>query len=81
VVRGGREPAWRLIDTTRVFSITANLGDTKSTITHPATTTHSRLTPEERIQAGIGEGLIRISVGIEESADLIRDLDRGLAQL
>ncbi len=81
VVRGGREAAWRLIDTTRVFSITANLGDTKSTITHPATTTHSRLTPEERIQAGIGEGLIRISVGIEDSADLIRDLERGLAQV
>ncbi|MGH8520237.1 MAG: O-succinylhomoserine sulfhydrylase [Gammaproteobacteria bacterium] len=81
VVRGGREPAWRLIDTTRVFSITANLGDTKSTITHPATTTHSRLTQEERIQAGIGEGLIRISVGIEDSADLIRDLERGLAQV
>ena len=81
VVRGGREAAWRLIDTTCVFSITANLGDTKSTITHPATTTHSRLTPEERIQAGIGEGLIRISVGIEDSADLIRDLERGLAQV
>ncbi len=81
VVRGGREAAWRLIDRTRVFSITANLGDTKSTITHPATTTHSRLTPEERIQAGIGEGLIRISVGIEDSADLIRDLERGLAQV
>ncbi|MGH6830937.1 MAG: PLP-dependent transferase, partial [Methylocella sp.] len=81
VVRGGREAAWRLIDTTRVFSITANLGDTKSTITHPATTTHSRLTPEERIQAGIGEGLIRISVGIEDSADLLRDLDRGLAKV
>ncbi|MGH8533619.1 MAG: O-succinylhomoserine sulfhydrylase [Gammaproteobacteria bacterium] len=81
VVRGGREAAWRLIDTTRVFSITANLGDTKSTITHPATTTHSRLTQEERIQARIGEGLIRISVGIEDSADLIRDLERGLAQV
>ena len=81
VVRGGREAAWRLIDTTCVFSITANLGDTKSTITHPATTTHSRLTPEERTQARIGEGLIRISVGIEDSADLIRDLDRGLAQV
>ncbi|MFH0341417.1 MAG: O-succinylhomoserine sulfhydrylase [Chromatiales bacterium] len=81
VVHGGREAAWRLIDTTCVFSITANLGDTKSTITHPATTTHSRLTPEERIQAGIGEGLIRISAGIEDSADLIRDLERGLAQV
>ncbi len=81
VVHGGREAAWRLIDTTCVFSITANLGDTKSTITHPATTTHRRLTPEERIQAGIGEGLIRISAGIEDSADLIRDLERGLAQV
>jgi O-succinylhomoserine sulfhydrylase len=78
-VEGGREAAWRVVDSTRVFSITANLGDTKSTITHPATTTHGRLTPEQRAEAGIGEGLIRISVGLEDIEDLQRDLARGLA--
>ncbi len=62
-LRGGREAAWRLIDHTRLISITANLGDAKTTITHPATTTHGRLTPAERERAGIGEGLVRISVG------------------
>ncbi|MGH8581494.1 MAG: O-succinylhomoserine sulfhydrylase [Gammaproteobacteria bacterium] len=77
-VHGGREPAWRVIDSTRVFSITANLGDTKSTITHPATTTHSRLSAEERERAGVGEGLVRLSVGLEDPRDLIRDLCRGL---
>ncbi len=77
-VHGGREPAWRVIDSTRVFSITANLGDTKSTITHPATTTHSRLSAEERERAGVGEGLVRLSVGLEDPQDLIRDLHRGL---
>nr|VFJ55252.1 MAG: O-succinylhomoserine sulfhydrylase [Candidatus Kentron sp. FM]VFJ56247.1 MAG: O-succinylhomoserine sulfhydrylase [Candidatus Kentron sp. FM]VFK11771.1 MAG: O-succinylhomoserine sulfhydrylase [Candidatus Kentron sp. FM] len=77
-VAGGREAAWRLIDATRMFSITANFGDTKSTITHPATTTHSRLTPEQRAEAGIGEGLIRISVGLEDMADIRADLERGL---
>ncbi len=77
-VRGGGEAAWRVIDSTRLFSITANLGDTKSTITHPATTTHQRLTPEERMQAGITEGLIRLSVGLEEVEDLWRDLERSL---
>jgi O-succinylhomoserine sulfhydrylase len=62
-VIGGRDGAWHLIDSTRLLSITANLGDTKTTITHPATTTHGRLTPEEREAVGIGEGLVRVAVG------------------
>jgi len=78
-LRGGRQAAWRFIDATEVFSITANLGDAKSTITHPASTTHGRLSPEERERAGISEGLIRIAVGLEDPADLRRDLERGLA--
>ena len=78
-VEGGREAAWRLIDATRICSITANLGDTKTTITHPASTTHGRLTPEQRAEAGISEGLIRVAVGLENIDDLIADLDRGLA--
>ena len=77
-VEGGKDAAWKLIDSTRVISITANLGDTKSTITHPATTTHGRLTPEQRAEAGIGDGLIRISVGLEDVEDLKKDLARGL---
>jgi O-succinylhomoserine sulfhydrylase len=77
-VRGGRAAAWRVIDATRLLSITANLGDTKTTITHPASTTHARLTPEERAAAGIGEGLIRIAVGLEDVADIQADLARGL---
>lgn len=80
-LRGGREAAWALIDATRLISITANLGDTKSTITHPATTTHGRLTPQERETAGIREGLVRISVGLEEVADLQRDLERGFQRI
>jgi O-succinylhomoserine sulfhydrylase len=79
-VDGGREAAWRVIDATRVMSITANLGDTRTTITHPASTTHSRLTPEQRAAAGIGDGLIRIAVGLEDVSDLRADLARGLAQ-
>jgi len=78
---GGKSAAWKLIDSTRVFSITANLGDTKSTITHPATTTHGRLTPEQRLDAGIQDGLIRISVGLEDIEDLRQDLTRGLETL
>jgi O-succinylhomoserine sulfhydrylase len=62
----------------RIFSITANLGDAKSTITHPATTTHGRLSVQERAEAGIGESLIRLSVGLEDPDDLCRDLDRAL---
>ena len=77
-LRGGREAAWRLIDHTRLISITANLGDAKTTITHPSTTTHGRLTPAERERAGIGEGLVRISVGLEDVADVQADLERGL---
>ena len=77
-VEGGREAAWRVIDATRLCSITANLGDTKTTITHPASTTHGRISAAERAAAGIGEGLIRLAVGIEDATDLIRDLSRGL---
>ena len=77
-VEGGKAAAWRVIDGTRIMSITANLGDTRTTITHPATTTHSRLTPEQRLAAGIGDGLIRIAVGLEDVADLTADLARGL---
>ena len=80
-LRGGREAVWTVIDQTRVISITANLGDTKSTITHPATTTHGRLTPQERERAGISEGLVRVSVGLEDVVDLQRDLERGLSRL
>lgn len=80
-VSGGREAAWRLIDAIRMISITANLGDVKSTLTHPATTTHARITPAEREQAGITEGLLRISVGLEGMADLKADLQRGLAAI
>ena len=77
-LEGGKEQAWKLIDATKVMSITANLGDTKTTITHPATTTHGRLTPEQRQQAGISDGLVRISVGLEDIEDLKADLARGL---
>ncbi len=73
-VKGGKDAAWRLIDATRMISITANLGDAKSTITHPATTTHSRVTPEARAAAGIGDGLVRIAVGLEHINDLKADL-------
>ena len=79
VVRGGREAAWRAIDGTRLASITANFGDTKSTICHPATTTHGRLPPAEREAAGVVEGLVRLAVGLEDVADLRADLERGLA--
>ena len=78
-VKGDRAAAWRLIDATRLLSITANLGDVKTTITHPATTTHARISPAERQQAGITDGLIRISVGLEALGDLKADLARGLA--
>lgn len=77
-VEGGKDAAWRVIDATRVMSITANLGDTRTTITHPASTTHSRLTLEQRAAAGIGDGLIRIAVGLEDVGDLRADLIRGL---
>jgi O-succinylhomoserine sulfhydrylase len=77
-VKGGKEAAWRVIDNTKLLSITANLGDTKSTITHPATTTHARITPEARADAGITDGLLRISVGLESIIDIQDDLARGL---
>ena len=77
-VKGGREAAWRLIDASKLISITANLGDVKTTITHPATTTHGRLSPEARAAAGITEGLVRVAVGLEAVADLQTDLERGL---
>ncbi len=73
-----RAQAWRLIDNTRLISITANLGDTKTTITHPATTTHAKLTPEERAEAGISDGLVRIAVGLEHVEDIKKDLLPGL---
>jgi O-succinylhomoserine sulfhydrylase len=78
-VKGDRAAAWRLIDATRLISITANLGDVKSTITHPATTTHGRLSPEARAAAGITDGLVRLAVGLEAPADLETDLERGLS--
>ncbi|MHB8915540.1 MAG: O-succinylhomoserine sulfhydrylase [Thiobacillus sp.] len=77
-LNGGQPAAWKLIDSTRMLSITANLGDTKTTITHPATTTHSRMTPEHRASAGISDGLVRIAVGLESVADIQADLARGL---
>ena len=80
-VHGGRAAAWQFIDATRMVSITANLGDVKTTLTHPATTTHARITPAEREQAGISEGLLRISVGLESMTDLKADLGRGLAAI
>ncbi len=80
-VEGEREEAWRFIDATQMVSITGNLGDVKTTITHPATTTHGRMSPEEREAAGIREGLIRFSVGLESVDDLKADLQRGLDAL
>ena len=73
-VAGGKEAAWQLIDATQMISITANLGDAKSTITHPATTTHSRVSAEARAAAGIGDGLVRIAVGLEHIEDIKSDL-------
>ena len=80
-VHGEREAAWRVVDRCRLLSITANLGDTKTTITHPASTTHGRVSAEARAAAGIGEGLLRVAVGLEAVADLQADLLRGLATI
>lgn len=80
-VKGGKEAAWRFIDATRVISITTNLGDTKTTIAHPASTSHGRLSPAERANAGIRDNLIRVAVGLEDLVDLKADLARGLAAL
>jgi O-succinylhomoserine sulfhydrylase len=77
-LKGGKEAAWRLIDATELVSITGNLGDVKTTITHPATTTHGRISPEARAAAGITDGLVRVSVGLEAVADLQEDFARGL---
>jgi O-succinylhomoserine sulfhydrylase len=81
VIEGGKAAAWQVIDATRILSITANLGDTKTTIIHPATTTHGRLSPEQRAEAGIDDGLVRISVGLEALQDIQNDLARGLERL
>ena len=78
-LKGGKDAAWKLIDATEMISITANLGDVKTTITHPATTTHGRLTPEARQLAGIKDGLVRVSVGLENLEDIKRDLAQGLS--
>jgi len=78
IVKGGRKAAWRVIDAVELISNTANFGDVKSTICHPATTTHGRLTPAEREAAGIAEGLIRLGVGLEHPDDIRADLERGL---
>jgi O-succinylhomoserine sulfhydrylase len=80
-LKGGQPAAWSLIDSTRMLSITANLGDTKTTITHPATTTHGRLTEEQRAEAGIGHGLVRLAVGLESVQDIQADLAHGLDSL
>ena len=77
-VKGGKSGAWRVIDSTKLVSITANLGDVKTTIIHPATTTHGRISPEARAAAGITDGLIRVAVGLEAVSDLKDDLERGL---
>ncbi|MFG1496642.1 O-succinylhomoserine sulfhydrylase [Saccharospirillum sp. HFRX-1] len=81
VVKGGQEAAWKVIDATRIVSITANLGDTKTTITHPYTTTHGRVSDDEKMAAGIVPGLIRVAVGLEDVLDIQDDLMRGLKQL
>ena len=80
-VRGGRDEAWRVVDGVRVLSITANLGDAKTTIVHPASTTHARITPEQREAAGIGESLVRVAVGLDAFDDIRADLARGLDTL
>jgi O-succinylhomoserine sulfhydrylase len=78
---GARKNAFHVIDSTRVCSITANLGDTKTTITHPASTSHGRLSEEQRLAAGITQGLIRVAVGLDDVADIQADLARGLTTL
>ena len=80
-VNGDKTEAWRVIDSTRLLSITANLGDVKTTITHPSSTTHARITAEQRAAAGIEENLVRVAVGLESVADITADLARGLDQL
>lgn len=81
IVKGGQDAAWKLIDATNIYSITANLGDTRSTITHPASTTHQRISEEQRQAAGIVPGLVRISAGLEDIQDLVEDLEQALGKL
>jgi O-succinylhomoserine sulfhydrylase len=76
---GGKEAAFRFLDALELVDISNNLGDSKSLICHPATTTHQRLTPEDRLRVGITDGVLRLSVGLEDELDLIDDLKRGLA--
>lgn len=78
---GGTAEAWQFINATELMSLTANLGDAKTTIVHPATTTHGRLSSEQRIDAGISDGLIRIAVGLEHIEDIQRDCERGFRSL
>jgi len=80
-LEGGRDAAWRFINRTELMSLTANLGDVKTTLVHPATTTHGRLSEQQRNEAGITEGLIRIAVGLEHIDDLRKDCERGFAAL
>ena len=80
VLKGGKKAAFRLIDQTRICSITANLGDTRTTITHPATTTHGRISPAARKTAGISDGLVRVAVGLENVDDLINDFKQALSK-
>ena len=80
-VKGGQENAWKVIDATQMISITANLGDVKSMITHPSTTTHGRLTEDERNKAGITDSLLRLGVGLENVTDITADLNRGLLSI
>ncbi|MFA5732341.1 MAG: O-succinylhomoserine sulfhydrylase [Acidithiobacillus sp.] len=80
-LHGGQKAAWAFVDALRLLSLTANLGDAKTTITHPASTTHSRVSPEARAAAGVGDGLLRISVGLEHVDDLREDMERGFAAL
>ncbi len=80
VVKGGKDNAWKVVNNTQMISITANLGDTKSTITHPASTTHGRLSQQQKDESSISEGLLRISVGLEDINDIQNDLARGLSK-
>ena len=78
-VEGGQEAAWALMDKLKIFSRTANLGDVRSTVTHPWTTTHGRMAPEDKLESGIRQGLLRLAVGMEHADDLIADLAQAMA--
>ena len=80
-VSGGKDAAWRFINGTELMSLTANLGDAKTTVVHPASTTHGRLSDEQRQASGIADGLIRIAVGLEDLEDLQADCERGFAAI